>query len=44
LERVKAVKEVWTIATGGQFMKMKQRMSRKTGKKTPAARLMKKHD
>jgi len=25
-------------------MKMKQRMSRKTGKKTPAARLMKKHD
>jgi hypothetical protein len=43
LERVKAVKEVWTIATGGQFMKMKQIMSRKTGEKNSATRLMKQH-
>jgi len=42
--QVKAVKEMWTIATDGQFMKMKQRMSRETGEKNPATRLMKKHD
>ena len=40
---LKAVKEMWTIATDGQFMKMKQRMSRETGEKNPATRLMKQH-
>jgi hypothetical protein len=40
----KAVKELGTSVTDDQCKRMREGMSRKTGKNTPATRLMRKHD